>query len=54
MKLSCSEKFVGILRGITSNHHKDRTEKNSKSMKCKYAMIMIIVIQKYLMKATKY
>ena len=30
MKLSCSEKFVGILRGITSNHHKDRTEKFKK------------------------
>ena len=52
-----------LLRGITSNHNGDfyclncfhsyRTETNSKNMK-EYAMIMIIVIQKCLLKAIKY
>ena len=53
-----------LLRGITSNHNGDfyclncflsysTEKKNLKSMK-EYAMIMIIVMQKCLMKTTKY
>ena len=52
-----------LFRGVTSNHDGDfyclnyfhlySTEKNLKNMK-KYVMIMIIVMQKCLMKTTKH
>ena len=52
-----------LLRGVTSNHNGDFTVKtvfiytaqkiNLKTMK-EYAMIIIIVMQKFLMKTTKY